>query len=128
MESKRQQKFSRLIQKELSELFQRDAKSMFQGTFITVTTVRMSPDLSVAKVYLSFLMAKDKKEVLEKIKAESKVIRKMLGEKIRNQVRIIPELIFYIDDNVDYAARIDQIFSQIEIPPKEEEGEEDNEK
>lgn len=130
MESKRQQKFARLIQKELSEIFQRDAKSLFENSFITVTTVRMSPDLGVAKVYLSFLLAQDKKAMLEKVKTQGKQIKKMLGEKIRKQVRVIPELIYFIDDTIDYANRIDQLLSKIDIPspdkgPKEEGGKEE---
>lgn len=124
MESKRQQKFSRLIQKELGEIFQRDAKSMFSGSFVTVTTVRVSPDLGAAKVYLSFLLEKDKEAAIEKIRAQTKPIRKMLGEKIRKQVRVIPELQFFLDDTIDYANRIDDILSKIHIPPAEDKGEE----
>ncbi|MFL5728278.1 MAG: 30S ribosome-binding factor RbfA [Cytophagaceae bacterium] len=122
MDSTRQQKFARLIQKELAEIFQRDIKSLFAGAFITVTTVRVSPDLGVAKVYLSLMLAKDKEALLETINEHRKAIRKALGGKIRNQARIIPELIFYIDDNVEYAAKMEEIFAKI---PKPEEKKED---
>jgi len=121
MDSKRQQKYARLIQKELGELFQRDSKSLFEGAFIAVTNVRVSPDMGVAKIFLSFLLAKDKPALLEKVEEHKKQIRKMLGDKIKNQARIIPELHFYIDDNVDYAAKIDDLFSKIDIPPSDEE-------
>src|SRR5881394_2477530 len=119
MDSTRQQKFARLIQKELAEIFQRDIKSYFAGAFITVTTVRVSPDLGVAKVFLSLMLAKDKNALLEKINENRKAIRKMLGDRIRNQARIIPELIFYIDDNVEYAAKMDEIFNKIPKPAEE---------
>ncbi|MCS6823541.1 MAG: 30S ribosome-binding factor RbfA [Cytophagaceae bacterium] len=117
MESTRQQKFARLILKELSDIFTKDTKHMFGSLFITVTQVRMSPDLSVAKVYLSFLGIKDKENALEQIRSQVKAIRKLLGEKIKKQVRIIPELVFYVDDSVDYAARINELLSNIHIPP-----------
>jgi ribosome-binding factor A len=116
MDSTRQQKFARLIQKELAEIFQRDIKSYFAGSFITVTTVRVSPDLGVAKIFLSLMLAKDKNALLEKVNENRKAIRKMLGDKIRNQARIIPELIFYIDDNVEYAAKMEELFNKIPKP------------
>jgi ribosome-binding factor A len=123
MESKRQQKFARLIQKDLSEIFQRDAKSMFNGAFITVTEVKVSPDLSIAKVYLSFLLAKNKNTLLEEIKEKGKAIRQILAAKIKNQARIIPELHFYPDESLEYAAKIDNLLSTIHIPPATEEDE-----
>jgi ribosome-binding factor A len=123
MESKRQQKFARLIQKDLSEIFQRDAKSMFNGAFITVTEVKVSPDLSIAKVYLSFLLAKNKNTLLEEIKEKGKAIRQLLAAKIKNQARIIPELHFYLDESLEYAAKIDNLLSTIHIPPATEEDE-----
>lgn len=123
MESKRQQKFARLIQKDLSEIFQRDAKSMFNGAFITVTEVKVSPDLSIAKVYLSFLLAKNKNTLIEDIKEKGKAIRQMLAVKIKNQARIIPELHFYLDESLEYAAKIDNLLSTIHIPPATQEDE-----
>ena len=128
MDSTRQQKYSRLIQKELGNIFQNDIKNMFGKAFISVNTVRISPDLSVAKAYLSFMMVDSKQAALESVKAQIKPIRKLLGDKIRKQARIVPELIFYLDDNLDYAAKMDVLFSNIEIPPAppEEETEEQN--
>ena len=84
--STRQQKFSRLIQKELSEIFQRDKRGILENTFISIVDVRVSPDLSVAKIYLSMTLAKDKEKVLEKINLHKKEIRKALGEKIGKHV------------------------------------------
>lgn len=117
MDSKRQQKFSRLIQKELGEIFQRDTKSLFGNVWITVTQVRVSPDLGVAKVFLSFLMTDNKDQSLTEVSEKTKVIRQTLGAKIRHQVRIIPELIFYLDDTAEYAAKMDALISGLHIPP-----------
>src|SRR6186713_3293019 len=94
----RQQKFAKLIQKELSEIFQRDKKGMLDNAFITISEVRISPDLSVAKVYISMMLIKDKQGTLDKIESHNKEIRRLLGEKIRNQARIIPHLTFFIDE------------------------------
>ncbi|HTF81314.1 MAG TPA: 30S ribosome-binding factor RbfA [Cytophagales bacterium] len=118
MESKRQQKFSRLIQKELAEIFQRDVKSLFTNVFITVTHVAVSPDLGVAKVYISIMLAPNKEEVLEKVKLNIKLIRNSLAQKIRKEARVIPELIFYLDDSADYASKMDKLFNELDIPPR----------
>lgn len=117
MESTRQLKYSRLIQKELAHIFQNDVKSMFGKAFITVTNVRISPDLGVAKVYMSFMLVEDKNQTLDSIKAMVKPIRNLLGIKIKKQARIVPELIFYLNDNLDYAMHMEEVFSKIEIPP-----------
>lgn len=119
-ESKRQQKFAKLIQKDLGDIFQKDPKSMFGRSFITVTSVKMSPDLSLARVYLSFLQVANSKEMIEKISDQKKEIRKMLGQKIGKQVRIIPDLVFYLDDSAEYAAKMDELISGLNIPPAEE--------
>jgi ribosome-binding factor A len=123
MESKRQQKFARLIQKDLSEIFQRDAKSFFGGAFITVTDVKVSPDLGLAKVYVSFMLAKDKTGLLENIKEKSKSIRQLLAGKIKNQVRVIPELAFHLDDTIEHATKMDALIANLHIPPATNEDE-----
>ncbi|MVM37460.1 30S ribosome-binding factor RbfA [Spirosoma sp. HMF3257] len=117
MESKRQQKVARQLQKDLSEIFQRDVPHLFNGAFITVTSVRVSPDLSVARVYLSFLATKNKQLMLETIQEKGKVLRQHLGERVRHQLRIVPELSFYLDDTADYADKMDKLFAGLEIPP-----------
>ena len=108
MTSTRQQKVSRLLQKELGPIFQQMAPE-FEGNMITVTVVRISPDLSVAKVYLSIFPGKNKEEVLEKIREKTPAVRGLLGNIIRNQVRIIPALYFYLDDSLDYIDNIDRL-------------------
>ena len=117
MDSKRQQKYSRLIQRDLGEIFQRDTKGMFGNAFITVSRVEVSPDLGVAKVYLSFMMVPDKEAMLKEVRIQTKVIRNTLGIKIRHQARIIPQLVFFLDESVDYAMKMDGVFKDLHIPP-----------
>ncbi len=120
METKRQQKFSRQIQKDLSEIFQKELKGAFGNAFITITEVKVSPDLGQAKSYLSVMLAKDKEGLLEEIREKTKQIRNILAGKIRHQVRIIPELYFFLDDTAEYAAKMDALISNLEIPPLKE--------
>ncbi len=111
MDSQRQEKISRLIQKELSELIQHKSIE-FLRTLISVTVVRVSPDLSVAKVYLSIFPVAKKDEVFALIKENSKILRHELSQKTKNQLRKVPELIFYIDDSLDYADKIDNLLKE----------------
>jgi ribosome-binding factor A len=116
--STRQHKFGRLIQKELSDIFQRDKRGILENTFVTISDVNMSPDLSVAKVYISMMLAKDKAQTLEKLNRGKGEIRKALGEKIRKQVRVVPELIFIIDETEENAFRIEELIKNLNIPPE----------
>jgi ribosome-binding factor A len=113
----RQQKYARLIQKELSDIFQRDKKGILDNAFVTIADVKISTDLSVARVYISMLLAKEREKVLERINARKKEIRKALGDKIGKQVRIIPELNFFIDEVEESAARIEDLIKNLHIPP-----------
>lgn len=114
----RQQKYARLIQKELSDIFQRDKKGILENAFVTIADVRVSPDLGVAKIYISMLLAKDKEKVLERINLRKKEIRKALGDKIGKQVRIIPELVFFVDEVEENAQRIEELIKNLNIPPE----------
>lgn len=116
-ESTRQQKYSKLIQKELSEIFLRDKRGILDNAFITIADVRMSPDLSVARVYISMLLAKEKEKVLANINSHKSEIRKALGNRIGKQVRIIPELVFYKDEVEENASRIEELIKNLNIPP-----------
>jgi ribosome-binding factor A len=109
MSSTRQNKISRLVQKELGDIFQKNTSSLFQGKMITVTTVRVSPDLSVARVYLSLFPVKDKEEFITYITSVESQIRFELGKRVRHQLRIVPELAFFIDDSLDYIENIDSL-------------------
>ncbi len=117
----RQQKYARLIQKELSDIFQRDKRGILENAFVTIADVRVSPDLSVAKVYISMFLAKEKEAVLEKINKRKKEIRKALGDKIGKQVRIIPDLVFFIDEVEENAQRIENLIKNLNIPPEQKE-------
>ena len=112
MESLRQQKVNKLLAKELAEIFRSESKSLFGGGFITVTTVRVSPDLSSAKIYLSIMGNKDKTLVFKSIKDQTNIIRKKLGLIVGKQLRIVPELFFFIDDSLDYAMKIDALLKK----------------
>jgi ribosome-binding factor A len=115
--STRQQKFGRLIQKELSDVFQRDRRGILGSTFITIADVRVSPDLGVARISISMMLAKDKQKTLETLNLHKKEIRKALGDKIGKQVRIIPELIFQIDEVEENAQKIEDLIKNLNIPP-----------
>jgi ribosome-binding factor A len=114
MDSTRQQKVSRLIQKDLSNIFQVEGRGMYANAMVTVTQVRVSPDLAVAKIYLSIFAAGsiNKNDILEKIKLHSSAIRKNLGIRIGKQVRVIPELEFFIDDSLDYIENIENLLKK----------------
>jgi len=107
MLSKRQNQVGRLIQCELAELLLKEGKNWLPGKLLTVTAVRMSPDLGVAKVYLSIFPSGQAAADLNEIKKQYGHIRHVLGDSIKNQMKRIPELIFYIDDTLDYVQRID---------------------
>ena len=116
MDSLRQQKYARLIQKEIGELFQRNGYNFFGKAFVTVTGALVSPDLSVAKIYISIFHAKEAQSVLGQIEKHNKEIRKQLGAKIRHQARIIPELKFFLDDSLDYVEKIEKLLKDTKPP------------
>lgn len=111
MESTRQAKIARLIQKELSEILrQQTAKT--NGILVSVSAVRVSPDLSIARAYLSFFPSDKAKEILENINRSARTIRYELGQKVRFQLRKIPELAFHLDDSLDYIENIDHLLHE----------------
>lgn len=126
MSSTRQLKYAGLIQKDLSELFQRDTRHWFGNAFITITGVDVSPDLSFARVYLSLMMVADEPAFLELVKSKKSEIRKALGQKIGKQVRIVPDLNFYLDDTQENAQKIEDILSGLHIPPAKEDDKSDD--
>lgn len=111
METTRQNKISRLIQKELSEIFLLQTKSM-NGVLVSVSAVRISPDMSIARVYLSVFPSERSQKIVKNINDNMKSIRYELGTRVRHQLRIIPELKFFVDDSLDYAERIDELLKK----------------
>lgn len=112
METTRQKKVSKLIQKELSTIFQKETHQFLGKILVTVTGVRVSPDLSVAKSYLSIFPVKNPEEALLILNENKKVFRTLLANSCRNQLRIVPELIFYLDDSAEYAEEIDRLLKK----------------
>jgi ribosome-binding factor A len=109
MDSTRQLKIARQIQKDLGEIFQLRGMAAYQGAMITVSEVRISPDLSVAKIFLSIFPSDKSADVIAKVGQENKSIRVELGKKVRHQLRIVPELHFHIDETMDKLERIDDL-------------------
>lgn len=112
MSSTRQNKVARLVQKDLADIFQREGSVLARGVILTVTEVKMSPDLGVAKIYLSMFPKNDREKHLKKINENKRALRGKLGLKLKHQLRIVPELIFYIDDTLERAARIDELLKK----------------
>lgn len=109
MESTRQKKVGRQIQKDIAEILMTKTSSIAPGAIISVSLVRMSPDLSYAKVFLSVFPLNDKAAFLKSMSMHSSEIRNELGKRVRHQLRIVPELTFHIDDSVDYAENIERL-------------------
>lgn len=113
METTRQQKISRLIQKELSDIFQRQTQGT-HGVLVSVSAVRISPDLSIARGYLSIFPSEKAQEILNNINANTRQVRYELGTRVRHQLRIIPELKFFLDDSLDYLDHIGSLLKRTE--------------
>ncbi len=109
MDSTRQQKISRMLQKEISSLFQLEGSSFYGNAFVTVTNVRVTPDLGIAYVRLSLFKQKNAEEIVSNLNHKMHDIRRKLGNRIRNQIRHIPELKFFNDESLDYAEHIEKL-------------------
>ena len=112
MDSTRQQKIARQIQRDIAEILQKDMADTIRGSLVTVTTVRVSPDLAYAKIYVSIFPFDRSEALLEAIKERGWQIRKLLGARIRNQLKIVPELEFFVDDPLEYIDNIDNLLSK----------------
>ncbi len=121
-DGKRQKKYSRLIQKDLGEIFQKEGRNLFDRAFVTITEVVMSPDLSLAKVYVSALMTADKEALIQNLNHRKYEIRGLLGHKIGKQVKGIPELNFYLDNTLDRVDKMDKVLRDLHIPDKKDGG------
>ena len=124
MDSRRQAKFSRLIQKELSDIFLRHSSRIFNRPFVGVSHIRATPDLGLVRVYLSLLTEKEPEKFIDLVRLHTSQIRALLASSIRNQVRKIPELEFFYDDTMDYVEKMDRIFAELKTPAESVEPEE----
>ncbi len=111
METNRQKKINKLLQKDLGEIFQREAPNLFQRAMITVTQVNVTSDLSIAKVYLS-IFGTDSETIMKQVKVNTNEIRKQLGLRIKNQLRQVPQLQFFVDDSLDYIENIENLLKK----------------
>ena len=111
METQRQKRINKLIQKDLGEIFQREAPNRFERALITVTQVKVTPDLSIAKVYLS-IFGKDADRILKLVVTNTSEIRRQLGLRVKNQLRHVPQLQFYVDDSLDYIENIENLLKK----------------
>ncbi len=112
MESTRQKKVSRLLEKEISEMFLKEAKPLTLGAMVSVSKVRISPDLANAKVYISIFPSGKKDTIFAEINTHNSLMRRNLGLRIGKQLRIVPELQFYVDDSLDYIDNIDRLLKE----------------
>lgn len=112
MTTTRQNKVARLIQKELGDIFQKESKDHYGGKMISVTVVRITPDLSLAKVYLSIYPLQKEKNPLFEVHENQSRLRHELGNRVRHQLRIIPELMFIVDDSLDYLENIERLLKK----------------
>ena len=119
MESKRQQKFAGVLQEELAQVFQREGAAFLPNTLVTITRVRVSPDLAVAKVYLSFFNTNNTTLSINTVNSHAGEIRYKLGSRIRHQVRVVPELTFFVDDTNEYVESMDHLFDKIAKEPRQ---------
>ena len=111
MQETRQNKIARLLQKELSVIFQEQTRAM-HGVMVSVTRTKISPDLSICTAYLSIFPSERGEELLQNIEKNNQQIRYTLGQRIRYQLRIVPELRFFIDDSLDYIEHIDELLKK----------------
>lgn len=109
MESTRQKKIARLLERDLSEIFQQMARNEFPGILLSVTKVRVSPDLGISHVFISMFPVAEKVAVLNYINEHKSSVRNELGNRVRHQLRIVPDLIFHIDDSIDYVENIERL-------------------
>ena len=109
-------RINRLLQKALGEIFTQDTSGLLDNTIVTVTEVSVSPDLGLAKVYLSFILAKDEAKMLAKVEQQRGILRKRLGQRIGNKLRKVPALRFYLDDSVAHAVKMGQLLDSLAIP------------
>lgn len=113
-ESKRQKQVGKLVQQEMSDIFQREGMSIVDGGMISIAKVSVTPDLMEARIYLSLFQVKDSATLLKEIKERTGEWRNLLGQRVKNQLRRVPELQFFIDDTLDYVFKMEEVFKKIQ--------------
>lgn len=113
-ESKRQKQIGQLIMEELSDIFRREGFGMIDGGMVSVSKVMVTPDLLEARVYLSLFQVKDPEATMQTFTERTSEFRKLLGMRVKNQLRRVPELVFYLDDTLDYVFKMEELFKKIE--------------
>lgn len=116
-EGKRQKQVGKLLQHELSDIFLREGLNVVEGGMISISSVKMTPDLLEARIYLSIFNMQEPGQMLEKVKEKGREIKKQLAGRVKNQLRRIPELSFYIDDTLDYVFKMEELFKKIKEEP-----------
>lgn len=112
-ESKRQKQVGKLIQQEMSDIFQREGVNVVDGGMVSISKVNMTPDLLEARIYLSLFQIKDPKALMKDVKERTGEWRNLLGQRVKNQLRRVPELQFFTDDTLDYVFKMEELFKQI---------------
>ncbi len=112
-ENKRQKQVGKMIMEELSDIFMREGLNMIDGGMVSISKVSVTPDLLEARVYLSFFQVSDNAALLQKIKERSGELRKLLGMRVKNQLRRVTELIYYTDDTLDHVFKMEELFKKI---------------
>jgi ribosome-binding factor A len=116
-EGKRQKQVGGLVQEEMNSIFQRLGLNMLDGGMVSISSVKITPDLLEARVYLSFFQVKDAKASLKKIEDKSWEIKKELANRVRHQLRNIPEIKYFLDDTLDQVFKMEELFKQIKSQP-----------
>ena len=116
MESKRQLKVSRLIQKELSQLFITDLKALTEGNMVTVSYVKVTPDLREVRVYLSFMLNKNHEPLIKHLNDNTSKVRGAIGKRLGKSMRVIPTFSFFYDDTFDYTDQMNNLLDSLDIP------------
>lgn len=120
VETTRSLKLSRQIQRDISDIFQREARGVVSGAMVSVTVVRLSPDFALAKVFLSVFPFNKSSEIMERVQDNVWMIRKELGKKMKNQIKSIPEVAFFLDDSMEYAENIEGVLKDTTAQLKDE--------
>ncbi|MBL7683978.1 MAG: 30S ribosome-binding factor RbfA [Flavipsychrobacter sp.] len=113
-ESKRQKQIGQLIMEELSDIFRREGFNMVNGGMVSISKVMVTPDLLEARIYLSLFKIEDTEALMQSVKDRTWEFRKLLGLRVKNQLRRVPELVFYLDDTLDYVFKMEELFKKIE--------------